>query len=209
MFTGLVESTGRVARLEQIGGDVRLHIAASAHFMADVKIGDSISISGVCLTALEPNDQGFFADVSQETLRLTSLGTKAQGASLNLEKSLLPTTRMGGHFVSGHVNAVGSVASITPDARSLRFRFEVPADLLRYIAQKGSITVDGVSLTVNTVDATGFCVNLIPHTLAVTTLGELRIGSRVNVEVDLLARYLLRAQSWDAEQAITASEERG
>jgi len=192
MFTGIVQAVGKIAALERRGGDARLRVATGALDLSDVKTGDSIAVSGVCLTAAALGSKEFSADVSGETLARTTLGALKSGDAVNLEKALTPTTRLGGHLVSGHVDGVGTVHERTPDARSVRFRIEAPAALAKYIAAKGSVCVDGVSLTVNAVEGATFEVNLVPHTLAATTLGELAPGRRVNLEVDLLARYLER-----------------
>jgi riboflavin synthase len=192
MFTGIVECTGQINSLQQQGGDVRLLVSTPAGFTDDVALGDSISVSGVCLTAVEINDHGFAADVSRETLACTSLGDRQAGEVVNLEKALLPTTRLGGHLVSGHVDGVGEVLSISEDARSQRWRFRLPAELARFVAAKGSITVDGVSLTINDVTADDFGVNLVPHTIERTAFAQTGEGARVNLEVDLLARYVAR-----------------
>lgn len=192
MFTGLIQDVGRIAAQHARGGDLRLHIAVGALPMDDVAPGESIAVSGVCLTVVEQDAQGFVADVSNETLACTTLGALAVGAAVNLERALLATDRLGGHLVAAHVDGIGKVESITDDARSQRWRFRAPMSLLRYIAAKGSICVDGVSLTVNAVDADGFEVNLIPHTIANTAFAETRIGAAVNLEVDLVARYVER-----------------
>src|ERR1700744_4412541 len=192
MFTGIVLAKGSVSRIEKRGGDVRLRIETGDLDMSDVALGDSICVSGVCLTAIDPDAGGFFADVSVETLSSTTLGDLAAGSAVNLEKSLRLSDRLGGHLVSGHVDAIGRVASIQPDARSQRWRFEFPAQLSKYVAAKGSVCIDGVSLTVNDVEANTFGVNLIPHTIAVTTFADKKVGVAVNVEVDLIARYVER-----------------
>lgn len=192
MFTGIIQSIGSIARIEPRGGDCRLTIDVGKLPFADVKLGDSIAVSGVCLTAVELGSRHFCADVSKETLSRTTLGDAGTGARVNLELALLPTTRLGGHLVSGHVDGVGSVVDQRDEARSVRFTIEVPPGLARYIAEKGSICVDGISLTVNEVSGARFGVNIVPHTLAETTLGEARVGRRVNLEVDILARYLER-----------------
>jgi riboflavin synthase len=160
--------------------------------LSDVRLGDSIAVSGVCLTAVELPGDGFWADASRETLERTILGEAAPGTKVNLEKALTPTTRLGGHLVSGHVDGIGTVAEWRPDGRSWRLRVQAPDELARYIAAKGSICVDGVSLTVNRVDGAAFELNIIPHTLAETTLADFKIGRQVNLEVDLIARYLER-----------------
>jgi riboflavin synthase len=160
--------------------------------LADVTAGDSIAVSGVCLTAVALPGDGFWADVSGETLARTTLGEVKTGAAVNLEKALTPTTRLGGHLVSGHVDGVGTVLTRHDDGRSVRLRVQAPAQLARYIAEKGSVTVDGVSLTVNGVTGATFDLNIVPHTLSETTIGECSPGRRVNLEVDLIARYLER-----------------
>lgn len=195
MFTGIIQAKGRILAKEARGGDVRLVLDAGTLDMSDVKPGDSVAVAGVCLTALDLSDTGFAADVSRETLSLTTLGDMQPGDAVNLEKALRLADRLGGHLVSGHVDGVGRVLSITPEARSQRWTFSVPAPLARYIAVKGSICVDGVSLTVNAVDGASFEVNLIPHTQEVTTLGQRRVGDAVNLEVDLIARYAERLAS--------------
>lgn len=192
MFTGLVQAVGRVAACEERGGELRLRIDPRRWPIADVALGESIAVAGVCLTVVACDGGSLAFDVSGETRSLTTLGALVAGSEVNLERAMLPTDRLGGHLVSGHVDGVGRVAAITPDARSQRWRFTTAPTLLRYVAVKGSICVDGVSLTVNAVDAEGFAVNLIPHTLAHTTFGGLQGGDRVNLEVDLLARYVER-----------------
>lgn len=192
MFTGIVETIGRIDALERRETGARLRVEAAAFDFADIKLGDSIAVSGVCLTVIELAANGFSADVSAETLARTTLGEMVQGSAVNLEKALLPTTRLGGHLVSGHVDGVGTVRSRRVDGNAIRFHIEAPATLAKYIAEKGSICVDGVSLTVNGVDGAVFDLAIIPHTAAVTTLGEWKSGRRVNLEVDLLARYLER-----------------
>ena len=197
MFTGIVLAKGIVLTTERRGGDVRLRIGAGELDMSDVAIGDSICVSGVCLTAIDPDAKGFYADVSTETLSCTTLGTLRDGDGVNLEKSLRLSDRLGGHLVSGHVDAIGRVVSVEPDARSQRWRFEIPRDLAKYVAAKGSVCIDGVSLTVNDVDANTFGVNLIPHTVAITTFADKGVGDAVNIEVDLIARYVERMFSGD------------
>ena len=192
MFTGIIESIGTIARIERRGGDVRLHVDAGSLVLDDVKLGDSISVSGVCLTAVEIDGAVFTVDVSTETLARTTLGALRDGDPVNLEKAMRLSDRLGGHLVAGHIDGVGRVISIESDARSQRWLFEVPPALARYLAPKGSICIDGVSLTVNEVDGRRFGVNLIPHTIDVTTLGDRKVGDAVNVEVDLVARYVER-----------------
>jgi riboflavin synthase len=200
MFTGIVQAVGRIASREPRGADARLVIDAAALGLDDVAIGDSIAVAGVCLTAVAIDAATFAADVSIETLRLTSLGSLRAGDAVNLEKSLRLADRLGGHLVSGHVDGVGTVARIDDDGASQRWTFDAPAALLRYIAVKGSICIDGTSLTVNTVSADGFGVTLIPHTLDVTTFGARRVGAAVNLEVDLIARYVERLHAFAPQE---------
>lgn len=192
MFTGLIEAVGHIVTVERRGNDARMRIEADARMFIDTKTGDSIAVSGVCLTAVEVKGGSFVADVSGETLARTTLGEWKVGEAVNLERALLPTTRLGGHLVSGHVDGVGVVRAHDEDGRSIRLRIEAPAELARYIAQKGSICIDGVSLTVNAVEGALFDLNIIPHTATATTLKSFQVGRRVNLEVDLLARYLER-----------------
>ncbi len=195
MFTGLVEATGRVAALSLRGGDVRLRVDSTTLRFDDVQIGDSIAVNGVCLTVVAFDAQGFEADVSTETLARTTLGNWAIGRLVNLEKSLRFGDRVGGHLVSGHIDGIGQVLAIEADARATRWRFSVPRALSRFIAEKGSIAIDGVSLTVNAVADDHFEVALIPHTLQVTAFAETVVDTSVNLEIDLLARYLDRLQN--------------
>jgi riboflavin synthase len=192
MFTGIIEGVGRIAVLEARGGDVRLRVEVGTLPFEAVQSGESIAVNGVCLTVVEFDARSFAADASNETLSLTTLGTLRVGAPVNLERAMRPTDRLGGHMVSGHVDGVGRVLAIVEDARAQRWRFAAPAALLRYIAKKGSICVDGVSLTVNEVDADGFEVALIPHTVSHTAFAQTRVGDTVNLEIDLVARYVER-----------------
>ena len=192
MFTGIIQAIGTLTRIEPRGGDARLTVATGKLPLADTRLGDSIAVNGVCLTAVELGAGHFRADVSRETLALTTLGAASAGMPVNLELALLPTTRLGGHLVSGHVDGVGRILDQRDDGRSWRFTVEAPAELARYIARKGSICVNGISLTVNEVDGAVFGINIVPHTLAETTLGTTKPGDAVNLEVDLLARYLER-----------------
>lgn len=192
MFTGLIQGVGRLERTEPLGGDMRLHIDVGSLPFADVALGESIAVNGVCLTVVAFDETRFAADVSTETLALTTLGQLVAGAVVNLERALLPTDRMGGHLVSGHVDGVGKVLAIWPDARAARWRFSLPQTLARYVAKKGSVCVDGVSLTVNEAGADFFEVALIPHTVAHTAFAEKTIGDAVNLEIDLVARYVER-----------------
>jgi riboflavin synthase len=192
MFTGIVQSIGEVRTITPRGGDVELLIGAPGLDLSSVAIGDSISCSGCCLTVTRIEGDAFAADASIETLNVTTLGKWRTGDRLNLEKALCAGQPLGGHYVTGHVDGIASVVDRVNDARSIRVQFEAPAQLARYIARKGSVCIDGVSLTVNDVDGPRFSVNLIPHTLEVTTLDDYRAGTRVNLEVDIIARYLER-----------------
>jgi riboflavin synthase len=192
MFTGIISAIGDIANLEQRGGDVRLTIRTGNLGLSDVQLGDSIACNGACLTAVELTGEGFVADVSVETLNLTTIGHWQVGAAINLEKAMQASDRFGGHIVSGHVDGIGEVVSLHEDARSWRFRLRAPRDLAKYIAHKGSITVDGTSLTVNIVDGTEFELNIVPHTMTHTVMGGYQVGTKVNLEVDLVARYLER-----------------
>jgi len=192
MFTGIIEGVGRIAALERRGGDVRLTVHVGSLPFDAVQLGESIAVNGVCLTVIEFDADSFAADASNETLALTTLGALAVGDALNLERAMRPTDRLGGHLVSGHVDGLGRVERIEQDARAQRWRFGAPAQLLRYIAKKGSICVDGVSLTVNEVDDAGFEVALIPHTVANTRFAQTRVDDAVNLEIDLVARYVER-----------------
>jgi riboflavin synthase len=192
MFTGIVVATGRIASRQERDGDLQMGFEAGQLDLARIAPGDSISVQGVCLTVTRKEGSRFFADVSRETLDRTTLGARETGARVNLEPSLRAGDPLGGHLVSGHVDAVGRLVSMQHDARSWRLRFSLPAVLARFVAPKGSICIDGVSLTVNEVEGPQFGVNIIPHTHEATTLGELREGDGVNVEIDLIARYLAR-----------------
>ena len=197
MFTGIIEGVGRLAAREPRGGDVRFTFATGSlpwlgERGEDVRLGESIAVNGVCLTVVAFDAGSFQADASTETLALTTLGALAEGAALNLERAMRPSDRLGGHLVSGHVDGIGRVLSVHGDARAQRWRFAAPAPLLKYIAKKGSICVDGVSLTVNAVDGEGFEVALIPHTVAHTRFAETAVGDAVNLEIDLVARYVER-----------------
>ena len=198
MFTGIIQAVGEVAAMQPSGGDLRLRIQAGKLDLSDVALGDSICTNGVCLTVIELPGDGYWADVSVETLNFTTLGDLKPGSRVNLEKALTPASRLGGHIVSGHVDCVGEVVSLHEDARSTRFVLRAPAELARYIAHKGSITVDGTSLTVNAVNGAEFDLNIIPQTMAETVFGEYQPGSRVNLEVDVIARYLERLMQGDA-----------
>jgi len=192
MFTGIIQALGKVQGTTRNGADVRLRIASGELDLTAVAVGDSIAVSGVCLTAIALHQDGFSADVSAETLGCTTLGTVQIGDPVNLEKALTLAAPLGGHLVSGHVDGVAAVKHRREVGRSVRYVIEVPAALARYIAAKGSVCIDGVSLTVNGVEGNAFEVNIVPHTLRMTTLGILAEGDRVNIEVDLIARYIER-----------------
>jgi riboflavin synthase len=192
MFTGIIVATGRVTSLAEKGGDLELAIDAAALDLGRIVVGDSISVQGACLTVTRMEDTRFYADVSRETLAKTTLGALHPGSRVNLEPSLRAGDALGGHWVSGHVDAVGTLTALVQDARSWRMEFELPAPLMRFVAPKGSICINGVSLTVNKVEGRRFDVNIIPHTHQATTLGELKMDDGVNIEIDVIARYLDR-----------------
>ena len=192
MFTGIIQSVGEVAAVEPKGDDVRLRILTNKLDLADVQLGDSIAVNGVCLTAVELPGDGFWADVSGETLSCTTFKSLTVGTKANLEKALTPNTRLGGHLVSGHVDGIGKVVERYNDGRSVRFHIQAPNDMAKYIAEKGSICVDGISLTVNAVKGAVFELNIVPHTLQETTMSQFKVGTEVNLEVDIIARYLER-----------------
>jgi len=194
MFTGLIQAVGRLVAREPIGGDVRLRFTVGALPFTDAALGESIACNGACLTVVSFDTEHFDADVSTETLALTTLGQLPVGAAVNLERSLRAGDRLGGHLVSGHVDGLGHVDAILDDARGQRWRFSAPKPVLRFVAQKGSIAVDGTSLTVNAVDDAGFEVMLVPHTLTHTGFGEMMAGTPVNLEIDTVARYVARLQ---------------
>ncbi len=199
MFTGIIRAKGTISAMQKRGGDVRLAVRSDGLPWSDYEIGESIAVNGVCLTAVALHDDGFDTDVSVETLDVTALGGLDVGSTVNLEPSLSLGERLGGHLVSGHVDCTGTVVSRKPDARSIRFTFEVPAEYSRYVAKKGSVCIDGVSLTVNEVSGNVFELNIIPHTAEVTIFDDYVPGTVVNVEVDLLARYLERLMAKDGD----------
>jgi riboflavin synthase len=192
MFTGIVNLIGRISEVAQTDGDIRLRIAAPGIDPAALEPGASIAVNGACLTVTNPGPEEFSADVSRETLDLTTLGGLDAGARVNLEPAMTLNGALGGHLVSGHVDGVGNLVSLEPDARSVRMEFEIPDALARYVAVKGSVAIDGTSLTVNEVSGSVFTVNIVPHTLERTIMGKYSPGSRVNIEVDMIARYLER-----------------
>jgi len=192
MFTGIIEAVGSIADIRMIGGDMRLYIRTGTLDLADVKLGDSIATNGVCLTAVELPGDGFIADVSRETLAHTRFESLQVGEAVNLEKAMRADTRFGGHIVTGHVDALGTVVERSDDARSVRLQVRMPASIQRYVATKGSITVDGVSLTVNALEGDSFLLNIVPHTAQETLIDSYTAGRQVHLEVDIIARYLER-----------------
>jgi len=199
VFTGIIKAKGSIAAIEKRAGDVRLRVTAADLPWADYEVGDSIAVNGVCLTAIQLHDDGFDTDVSVETLDVTTLKHLETGDAVNLEPALRVGDALGGHLVSGHVDGIGRMTARADDARSIRMTFEVPAELARYVARKGSICVDGVSLTINEVSGTTFDLNIIPHTAEVTIIGSYTVGTIVNIEVDLLARYIERLLGNDGD----------
>ena len=203
MFTGIIKAVGTIERIEKKGGDLRLTITSADLPWSEFAIGESISINGVCLTAVEFLHNGFVADVSVETTDVTALANLAEGSKVNLEPSISVGERLGGHLVSGHVDCVGRIKTRETDARSVKLVIGIPLEISRYIAKKGSVCIDGVSLTVNEVSDNSFSVNIIPHTADATIIGDYRSGTEVNIEVDLLARYVERLLGNGDESAIT------
>lgn len=204
MFTGIIESVGSIRAIVPQGGDVRVTVQTSSSgshgadlSMSDVHLGDSIATNGICLTVIEMGSDYYVADVSGETLRRTTLGQWKIGTRVNLEKALLPTTRLGGHLVSGHVDGLGEIVVQRQDARSLYYEVLAPRELARYLAEKGSVTVDGISLTINKLSGATLSLNLVPHTANHTNINDWKVGSFVNLEVDVLARYLERLMLGD------------
>lgn len=195
MFTGIIEAVGKIQAINAKAGDFELVVNSQTLDLNDVKLGDSIAVSGVCLTVTHFNAHSFSADVSAETIKLTKLADLSVGSEVNLEKACLPTSRLGGHIVSGHVDGVGFVSHMTPNANAIDYWISAPAELAKYIAQKGSITVDGISLTVNDINESDFRLTIIPHTSEKTTINDWHVGSKVNLEVDVIARYLERLMS--------------
>lgn len=192
MFTGIIQAVGEIAAIDKKGDDIRLRVLTKKLDLADVQLGDSIAVNGVCLTAVELPGDGFWADVSGETLSCTTFNALRVGSNANLEKALTPTTRLGGHLVSGHVDGIGKIVERYDDGRSVRFHIQAPNQIAKYIAEKGSVCVDGISLTVNAVNGAVFELNIVPHTLKETTMGQFKVATEVNLEVDLIARYLER-----------------
>jgi riboflavin synthase len=197
MFTGIIESVGQIETLQPKGDDIRLTVSVGKLDMSDVALGDSIATNGVCLTVVDFSKHHYSADVSPETIKRSGFAHYQKGSKVNLEKAMQPTSRFGGHIVSGHVDGVGEVVSIKPIDRWLEIWIQAPNELAKYISEKGSITVDGVSLTVNEVDGARFMLTLIPHTIDETIIGSYKVGTKVNLEVDLIARYLERLMLGD------------
>lgn len=209
MFTGIIGAVGTVAAIESRQGDLQLYIRTGALDLGDVKLGDSIAVNGVCLTAIDLPGDGFWADVSRETLIHTRFPSLSVGEQVNLEKALMPTSRLGGHIVTGHVDGLGEIVERREDARSVRFTVQAPASLGRYIAGKGSITVDGTSLTVNAVHGNNFELNIVPHTVQETIIERYVPGTQVHLEVDIIARYLERMLGHRAEPDEQSANEGG
>jgi len=208
MFTGIIQAVGKIGQLEAFHNDARIYIHTANLGLKTVELGDSIAVNGVCLTVIELATDGFYADISNESLQKTTLGTLRVGSAVNLEKALTLQTPLGGHLVSGHVDGVGTILKLATDGRSTRLHLRAPDVLLKYIAAKGSICIDGISLTVNTIQQNEFTVNLVPHTLKNTTLDQAITGQQVNLEVDVIARYLERlllAQTESAPTKLTES----
>ncbi|WP_230657043.1 riboflavin synthase [Psychrobacter sp. I-STPA10] len=200
MFTGIIESLGCIKRMDTVAGDVRLVIESDSLDFSDVQLGDSIAANGICLTVVDLGEKSYAVDVSRETLARTAMQNWSIGDTVNLEKAMLPTTRFGGHIVSGHVDGVGRIVQIKKDARSIYIEIELPEDLKRYTATKGSVTADGISLTTNLVKDNIICLNIIPHTAKITNIERhWRVGSLVNIEVDVVARYLERLLQGQAD----------
>ncbi|MGI2196963.1 riboflavin synthase [Shewanella baltica] len=201
MFTGIIEAVGTLRKLERKGDDIRLTVASGKLDLNDVRLGDSIATNGVCLTVVQQLADGYVADVSAETVSLTGFANYKVGTKVNLEKAVTPTTRLGGHMVSGHVDGIAMVEQRLVRGQAIEFWLAAPAELGRYIAHKGSITIDGVSLTVNEVDGSRFRLTIVPHTAGETTLIDLQAGDMVNIEVDLIARYLERLMNYDGKDS--------
>lgn len=200
MFTGIIEAVGTLRKLERKGDDIRLTVASGKLDLSDVRLGDSIATNGVCLTVVQQLADGYVADVSAETVSLTGFANYKVGTKVNLEKAVTPTTRLGGHMVSGHVDGIATVEQRLARGQAIEFWLAAPTELARYIAHKGSITIDGVSLTVNEVDGHRFRLTIVPHTSGETTLVDLKAGDKVNIEVDLIARYLERLMRFDTKE---------
>jgi len=192
MFTGIIEATGKIVELTQKQGDLAIRIQSANLDMKDVKLGDSIATNGVCLTVVARHSDGFSADLSNETISLTGFAHYKKGQTVNLEKAMQPVSRLGGHLVSGHVDGIATVESISPNARATEYWLSTDSDLMKYIPYKGSVCIDGISLTVNEVEQNRFKLTIVPHTAEQTTIAEFQVGTQVNLEVDQIARYLER-----------------
>lgn len=192
MFTGIIEATGKLTELTQNQGDLTVRVSSPNLDMGDVQLGDSIATNGVCLTVVEKFSDGFRADVSNETLKLTQFAQYKLGQTVNLEKALQPVSRLGGHLVSGHIDGIATVVAISPNARATEYWLEAPSELMKYIPYKGSVAIDGISLTVNEIKDCQFKLTIVPHTAQETTIAEFKVGSKINLEVDQIARYLER-----------------
>ena len=192
MFTGIIEATGKIVELSQKQGDLAIRIQSANLDMEDVKLGDSIATNGVCLTVVAKHSDGFSADLSNETISLTGFAHYKKGQTVNLEKAMQPVSRLGGHLVSGHVDGIATVESISPNARATEYWLSTDNDLMKYIPYKGSVCIDGISLTVNEVQQNRFKLTIVPHTAEQTTIAEFQVGTQVNLEVDQIARYLER-----------------
>ncbi|WP_194442886.1 MULTISPECIES: riboflavin synthase [unclassified Pseudoalteromonas] len=192
MFTGIIEATGKIVELTQKQGDLAIRIQSANLDMGDVKLGDSIATNGVCLTVVAKHSDGFSADLSNETISLTGFAHYKKGQTVNLEKAMQPVSRLGGHLVSGHVDGIATVESISPNARATEYWLSTDNDLMKYIPYKGSVCIDGISLTVNEVEQNRFKLTIVPHTAEQTTIAEFQVGTQVNLEVDQIARYLER-----------------
>ncbi|UJF18856.1 riboflavin synthase [Vibrio sp. SS-MA-C1-2] len=208
MFTGIIEAVGNITAITPKGQDIAITVNSGTLDLDDVKLGDSIATNGVCLTVVQLTGNGYVADLSLETMNRTAFATYKTGQRVNLEKAMLPTTRMGGHMVSGHVDAVATIVSRHSLGRAIEFWLQVPSSLAKYIAEKGSITIDGISLTVNDVDGDKFKITIVPHTAQETTIEQFNVGTKINLEVDVIARYLERLILGDkaAESSSTKSE---
>jgi len=192
MFTGIIEATGKLTELTQNQGDLTVRVSSPNLDIGDVQLGDSIATNGVCLTVVEKFSDGFRADVSNETLKLTQFAQYKLGQTVNLEKALQPVSRLGGHLVSGHIDGIATVVAISPNARATEYWLEAPSELMKYIPYKGSVAIDGISLTVNEIKDCQFKLTIVPHTAKETTIAEFKVGSKINLEVDQIARYLER-----------------
>ena len=195
MFTGIIETVGEVVAKELREGDVKLTLKADESYLEAVMLGDSIACNGVCLTVVDRTSNQFMLDVSVETLSLTTIGDWDVGSKVNLEQAMIASSRFGGHIVSGHIDRIGKIIDIAEDARSWRMTVRVPKNIRQYIAKKGSICVDGVSLTINSVEDSEFSVNIVPHTLSHTIIGDYKLNQKVNIEIDTIARYVERLVS--------------